>query len=243
MTATKFSTKPVEVSPAQISIVLATRASKDAEGKEKPAAHVPYYAAIDLPAELTTISDEVLRLAAISGLSDAYQKAARAKLPVRLLANAGGAEQEVTITNDDLRAILAAESTGQRITKEAVTEAWKIVVSTALHNLCKVKGVASESALPDIVRRQVGAQLQRRCDFLLSMASTTGLLSYSEEAITANLAWLATLAEQEANSGGWLFAACLDKASRRLEKLAADRAAAEAEAADAGAEIDLDALF
>ena len=221
-----------------------TRSSKK-DGKEIPAAFKPLFAVVDIPAAVQNIEDEFIKLAALSGLQAAYQKAITQKLPTDLLKTANGADQTISITEAELKSILSSEAgDARRITKEAINEAWKIVVSAALHNLCKLRGVQSESQLPDNVRRQVGARLQKRADFLLSLASTTGVQMYSSEQLTSELEWLIALVEKEqsAADGSWIFAACLDKVSRRLERLA--ELAAEPEEPETDEElIDLDSIL
>jgi len=239
-----FTTKSVEAGTNEILLTRATRSSKK-DGKEVPAAFKPMFAVVEIPAAITDITDEFIKLAALSGLQAAYQKAVATKLPTDLLRTANGAEQTISISEAELKSILSSEAgDARRITKEAINEAWKAVVSNALHNLCKLRGVASESELPDNVRRQVGARLQKRADFLLSLASTTGVQMYSAEQLTSELEWIIALVEKEqaASDGSWIFVACLDKVSRRLEKLA--EIAAEAEAPeDTDEAINIDELF
>lgn len=227
---TIFTTTAQEPKQNEILVTIASRASKDANGKEKPAAHKPYYGVFEIPEQIAAQQDELVKLAAIAGLSNAYARFARSKLPTKLLASANGAEQQIACSLDDLRNALASEAAeARRITKEEINNAWKAVAANALHNLCKLKGVASESQLPDQLRRQVGAQLQKRLDWLLSLASTTGILLRSEQEITEALAWITPLAEKEASDGGWIFAACLDKCLKRLETLQAKEPEQEAE--------------
>ena len=238
---TIFTTTAQEPKQNEILVTIASRASKDSSGKEKPAAHKPYYGIFEIPEQIETQTDEIVKLAAIAGLSAAYSKFARSKLPTKLLASAGGAEQQIVCTLEDLRAALASEAAeARRITKEAINETWKVVAANAIHKLCQLKGVQSESALPDQLRRQVGAQLQKRQDWLLSLASTTGILLRSEQEITEALAWITPLAEKEAAEGGWIFAACLDKCLKRLEVLQAKEPEQEAEEEP---EVSLDELI
>jgi len=238
--------QPQEIKSSEILLTRATRSSKK-EGKEIPAAFKPMYAVAEIPFEIQNVANEFVKLAALSGLQAAYQKAVTQKLPADLLKTANGAEQIISITEAELKSILSSEAgDARRITKEQITEAWKIVVSNALHNLCKLRGVKHENHLPDNVRRQVGARLQKRADFLLSLASTTGVQLYSEEQLTSELEWLIALVEkeQQAADGSWIFSACLEKVSRRLEKLAEMREAAEAEETSNEEElIDLDSLI
>lgn len=237
-----FTTAAQEPKANEILVTIASRASKDANGKEKPAAHKPYYGIFEIPEQIAQQSDELVKLAAIAGLSSAYAKFARSKLPTKLLSAANGAEQTIACSLDDLRNALAAEAAeSKRITKEAINEAWKIIVANALHNLCKLRGVQSESALPDQLRRQVGAQLQKRQDWLLSLASTTGILLRSEQEIAEALVWITPLAEKEATDGGWIFAACLDKCVKRLEVLQNKQEEQEEEELDS--EVSLDDLI
>jgi len=238
-----FTTKSVEAGTNEIILTRATRASKR-DGKEIPAAFPAMYATVAIPEKLAGIQDEFVKLAALAGLQAAYQKVIAAKLPTDLLRTAGGAAQTICVSTEDLRSALAAEaSEARRITKDAIAEAWKTVVSGALHNLCKQRGVSKESELPDQLRRQVGARLQKRADFLLSLASTTGVQLYSEEQLTAELEWLIVLAEREATEGGWIFAACMAKVVARLDKLREARESADTEEEEIDEAIDLDALF
>ena len=239
-----FTTKQPEIKNNEILLTRATRSSKK-DGKEIPAAFKPMFAVAEIPEAVQNIEDEFIKLAALSGLQAAYQKAITQKLPTDLLKTAAGAAQTISITEAELKSILSSEAgDARRITKEAITEAWKLVVSNALHNLCKLCGVQSESQLPDNVRRQVGARLQKRADFLLSLASTTGVQLYSEEQLTSELEWLIALVEkeQQAADGSWIFSACLDKVSRRLEKLAEMRTSQEQEEEEEEL-VDLDSLI
>ena len=247
MPAITFKTvQPQEIKPNELLLNRSTRSSKK-DGKEIPAAFKPMFAVVEIPAAVQNIADEFIKLAALSGLQAAYQKAVSAKLPTDLLRTANGADQTISITEAELKSILSSEAgDARRITKEAINEAWKIVVSNALHNLCRLRGVQHENHLPDNVRRQVGARLQKRADFLLSLASTTGVQMYSSEQLTSELEWLITLVEKEqsAADGSWIFAACLDKVSRRLEKLAEIAAEAEEpEEENPDEAIDVDALM
>jgi hypothetical protein len=217
-----FTTKQVEASANQILLSRATRASKK-DGKEVPAAFKPLFATVEIPEAVSTIDNEFIKLAALNGIQQAYQKIITAKLPLDLLRTSNGADQVISIDSDDLLSALKAEAgEARRITKEAINDAWKVVVAGALHNLCKLKNVSSESELPDNIRRQVGAQLQKRADFLLSMASTTGIQLRNEEELTSSLEWLIKLVENEAaaDNGQWVFSAILGKINARIEKLA-----------------------
>ena len=239
-----FTTKQPEIKSNEILLTRATRSSKK-DGKEIPAAFKPMFAAAEIPLAVQNIEDEFIKLAALSGLQAAYQKAITQKLPTDLLKTAAGAAQTISITEQELKSILSSEAgDARRITKEAITEAWKIVVSSALHNLCKLRGVQHENHLPDNVRRQVGARLQKRADFLLSLASTTGVQMYSEEQLTSELEWLIALVEkeQQAADGSWIFSACLEKVTRRLEKLAEMRTEAEEEQEEEEL-VDIDSLI
>lgn len=236
--------QPQELKNNEILLTRATRSSKK-DGKEVPAAFKPLYAVAEIPFEVQNIANEFVKLAALSGLQAAYQKAVTQKLPTDLLKSAAGAEQVISITEAELKSILSSEAgEARRITKEQITEAWKVVVSNALHNLCKLRNVQHENHLPDNVRRQVGARLQKRADFLLSLASTTGIQMYSEEQLTSELEWLITLVEKEQaqNDGSWLFAACLEKVTRRLEKLAEMRTSQEQEEEEEEL-VDIDSLI
>ena len=68
---------------------------------------------------------------------------------------------------------------------------------------------------------------------------------YSADQLTSELEWLIALVEKEqsAADGSWIFAACLDKVSRRLEKLAEIAAEAEEEAENTDESINIDELF
>ena len=246
MSAIIFKTvQPSEVKSNELLLNRSTRSSKK-DGKEIPAAFKPMFAVVEIPAAVQNIEDEFIKLAALSGLQAAYQKAITQKLPTDLLRTANGADQTISISEAELKSILSSEAgDARRITKEAINEAWKIVVSNALHNLCKLRGVQHENHLPDNVRRQVGARLRKRADFLLSLASTTGVQMYSSEQLTSELEWLIALVEKEqsAADGSWIFAACLDKVSRRLEKLAEIAAEAEEEEENPDEAIDVDALM
>lgn len=236
--------QPAEIKSNEILLTRATRSSKK-DGKEVPAAFKPMFAVAEIPLAVQNIEDEFIKLAALSGLQAAYQKAITQKLPTDLLKSAAGAEQMISITEAELKAILSSEAgEARRITKEAITEAWKAVVANALHNLCRLRGVQHENHLPDNVRRQVGARLQKRADFLLSLASTTGVQMYSEEQLTSELEWLIALVEkeQQAADGSWIFSACLDKVSRRLEKLAEMRTSNEQEEEEEEL-VDIDSLI
>ena len=246
MSAITFKTvQPTEIKSNELLLNRSTRSSKK-DGKEIPAAFKPMFAVVEVPFEIQNIANEFVKLAALSGLQVAYQKAVTQKLPTDLLKTANGAEQTISISEAELKSILSSEAgDARRITKEAINEAWKLVVSNALHNLCRLKGVQHESHLPDAVRRQVGARLQKRADFLLSLASTTGVQMYSADQLTSELEWIIALVEKEqsAADGGWIFAACLDKVSRRLEKLAEIAAEAEEEEENPDEAIDVDALM
>jgi len=238
-----FTTKQVEAAANQILLSRATRASKK-DGKEVPAAFKPLFAVVEIPEAVSTIDNEFIKLAALNGIQQAYQKIITAKLPIDLLKTSNGADQVISIDSDDLLSALKAEAgEARRITKEAINDAWKVVVAGALHNLCKLKNVSSESELPDNIRRQVGAQLQKRADFLLSMASTTGIQLRNEEELTSSLEWLIKLVENEAaaQNGQWIFSAILEKINARLEKLAEMKLESEEEIEVS--EVDLIDLF
>lgn len=238
-----FTTKSIEASANQILLSRATRASKK-DGKEVPAAFKPLFATVEIPFVVQNIADEFIKLAALNGIQQAYQKIITAKLPIDLLKTSNGADQIISIDEADLLSALKSEAgESRRITKEAINDAWKLVVSGALHNLCKLKNVSSESALPDNIRRQVGAQLQKRADFLLSMASTTGIQLRTEEELTSSLEWLIKLVENEAaeQNGQWVFSAILEKINARLEKLAERKLEPEIEEEDG--DVDLADIF
>lgn len=238
-----FTTKQVEANSNQLLLSRATRASKK-DGKEIPAAFKSLFAVVEIPQVVAAIDNEFIKLAALNGIQQAYQKIITTKLPLDLLKTSNGADQVISIDSDDLMSALKAESgEARRITKEAINEAWKLVVSSALHNLCKLKNVSSESELPDNIRRQVGAQLQKRADFLLSMASTTGIQLRTEEELLSSLEWVIKLVENEAaaDNGQWIFSAILTKINSRLEKLAEMKLEAEEEIEVS--EVDLIDLF
>ena len=238
-----FTTKQVEANSNQLLLSRATRASKK-DGKEVPAAFKSLFAVVEIPQTVAAINDEFIKLAALNGIQAAYQKIITAKLPLDLLKTSNGADQVISIDSDDLLSALKAESgEARRITKEAINDAWKIVVSGALHTLCKLKNVSSESELPDNIRRQVGAQLQKRADFLLSMASTTGIQLRTEEELTSSLEWLIKLVENEAaaDNGQWIFSAILGKINARLERLAEMKLEPEIEVEEG--DVDLIDLF
>jgi len=199
---------------------------------------------VEIPQAVAAIDNEFIKLAALNGIQQAYQKIITAKLPLDLLKTSNGADQTISIDSDDLLSALKAEAgESRRITKEAINDAWKVVVAGALHNLCKLKNVSSESELPDNIRRQVGAQLQKRADFLLSMASTTGIQLRTEEELTSSLEWLIKLVENEAeqDNGQWVFSAILGKINARIEKLAEMRLEPEIEVEEV--EVDVLELF
>ena len=238
-----FTTKQVEANSNQLLLSRATRASKK-DGKEIPAAFKPLFAVVEVPFVVQNIADEFIKLAALNGVQAAYQKIITAKLPIDLLKTSNGADQTISIDSDDLLSALKAEAgEARRITKEAINDAWKVVVAGALRNLCKLKNVSSESKLPDNIRRQVGAQLQKRADFLLSMASTTGIQLRNEEELTSSLEWLIKLVENEAaqDNGQWVFSAILGKINARIEKLAEMRLEPEIEVEEV--EVDVLELF
>lgn len=238
-----FTTKQVEANSNQLLLSRATRASKK-DGKEIPAAFKSLFAVVEIPQVVAAIDNEFIKLAALNGIQQAYQKIITTKLPLDLLKTSNGADQVISIDSDDLLSALKAESgEARRITKEAINDAWKLVVSGALHNLCKLKNVSSESELPDNIRRQVGAQLQKRADFLLSMASTTGIQLRTEEELTSSLEWLIKLVENEAaaDNGQWIFSAILGKINLRLEKLAEMKLEPEVELEEG--DVDLIDLF
>lgn len=238
---TVFSTNALEPKQNEILVTIASRASKDSAGNEKPAAHKPYYGVFEVPEQIAAQQDELVKLAALAGLSAAYTKFAKSKLPTKLLASAAGAEQQIACSLDDLRAALASEaSEARRITKEVINEAWKAVAASALHKLCTLKGVASESQLPDNVRRQFSAQMLKRKDFALSFASTTGAKLHSEEALNSGLLWIVALVEAEPEN--WIWSSILEKITTEVQRREDERNAA-AELADDEADLDLTALF
>jgi hypothetical protein len=90
-----FSTKAVEATNAnELIIVRATRSVKK-DGKEIPAAFKPHYGKVIIPEAIAAETNELVKLAALAGLSAAYNKLVTSKLLTDLLATSGDAEQVV----------------------------------------------------------------------------------------------------------------------------------------------------
>jgi hypothetical protein len=235
-----FSTKTLEATAAnELIIVRATRSVKK-DGKEIPAAFKPHYGKVSIPEAIAAEANELVKLAALAGLSAAYNKLVTAKLPTDLLATAGEAEQIVTISEADLIAALRSEGSTQRLTKEAISAAWNIVQAQAMQRLLKLKGMSEESQLPDNVRRQFSAQMLKRKDFALSFASTTGAKLHSEEALNSGLVWIVSLVE--ADPDNWIWSSILEKITSEVQRREDERNAA-ADLADDESDLDLTALF
>ena len=240
MTAIVFSTKSIEASNSnELIIVRATRSVKK-DGKEIPAAFKPHYGKVVIPEAIAAEANELVKLAALAGLSAAYNKLVTSKLPTDLLATAGDAEQIVTISEADLIATLRSEGSAQRLTKEAISAAWNAVQAQAMQRLLKLKGLTDESKLPDNVRRQFSAQMLKRKDFALSFASTTGAKLHSEEALNSGLVWIVSLVE--ADSSNWVWSSILEKITTEIQRREDERNAA-AELAEGESDLDLTALF
>lgn len=235
-----FSTKTLEATAAnELVIIRATRSVKK-DGKEIPAAFKPHYGKVSIPEAIAAETNELVKLAALAGLSAAYNKLVTSKLPTDLLATAGEAEQTITISEADLISALRSEGSTQRLTKEAISAAWNIVQAQAMQRLLKLKGLTDESQLPDNVRRQFSAQMLKRKDFALSFASTTGAKLHSEEALNSGLPWIIALVE--ADSSNWVWSSILEKITTEVQRREDERNAAAA-MADEEEEMDLTALF
>ena len=235
-----FSTKTLEAANAnELIIIRATRSVKK-DGKEIPAAFKPHYGKVLIPEAIAAEANELVKLAALAGLSAAYNKLVTSKLPTDLLATSGEAEQVVTISEADLISALRSEGSAQRLTKEAISAAWNIVQAQALQRLLKLKGMSAEEQLPDNVRRQFSAQMLKRKDFALSFASTTGAKLHSEEALNSGLVWIVSLVEADPDS--WIWSSILEKITSEVQRREDERNAAAAMAED-DADLDLTALF
>lgn len=236
-----FSTKTVEAGTNEILLSRATRASKK-DGKEIPAAFKPLFAVVEIPEAINSIPDEFIKLAALNGIQAAYAKVITAKLPADLLKTSNGAEQIISIDSSELLAALKAETgESRRLTKELINSAWIEIQATALQKLCVLKGVESEKFLPDSVRRQFSAAMLKRLDFALSFASTTGVKLHSDEVLNSSLPWMIALVESEADKGGWIFAAMLEKVTGEIQRREDERnKVAEEEDEE---EVDLSELF
>jgi hypothetical protein len=235
-----FSTKAVEASNAnELVIVRATRSVKK-DGKEVPAAFKPHYGKVSIPDAIAAEANELVKLAALAGLSAAYNKLVTSKLPTDLLATSGDAEQVVTISEADLISALRSEGSTQRLTKEAISAAWNAIQAQALQRLLKLKGMSEESQLPDNVRRQFSAQMLKRKDFALSFASTTGAKLHSEEALNSGLPWIIALVE--ADPDNWIWSSILEKITTEVQRREDERNAA-AELVEDESDLDMTALF
>lgn len=236
-----FTTKTVEAGTNEILLSRATRASKK-DGKEVPAAFKPLFAKVEIPFEVQNIADEFIKLAALNGIQAAYQKIITAKLPADLLKTSSGANQTISIDSADLLAALKAETgESKRLTKELINSAWIEIQANALQKLCTLKNVESEKFLPDSVRRQFSAAMLKRLDFALSFASTTGVKLHSDEVLNSSLPWMISLVETEAEKGGWIFAAMLEKITGEIQRREDERNKVAEEVEDE--EVDLSDLF
>ena len=236
-----FTTKQVEATSNQLLLSRATRASKK-DGKEIPAAFKPLFAVVEIPEAVSTIDNEFIKLAALNGIQQAYQKLIAAKLPIDLLKTSNGADQIISIDESDLLSALKSEAgESRRLTKELINGAWQIVQATALQKLCILKKVESEKFLPDSVRRQFSAAMLKRLDFALSFASTTGARLHSDEALNSALPWMISLVEAEASSDGWIFTAILEKITNELQRREDERNAIVEESEEET--VDLSELF
>lgn len=237
-----FTTKQVEASANEILLSRATRASKK-DGKEVPAAFKPLFAVVEVPFEVQNIANEFIKLAALNGIQQAYQKIITAKLPADLLKTSSGSDQTISIDSSDLLAALKAETgESRRLTKELINGAWIEIQASALQKLCTLKNVESEKFLPDSVRRQFSAAMLKRLDFALSFASTTGARLHSDEALNSALPWMIALVEAEASSDGWIFSAILEKITNEIQRREDERNAA-AEESEEEETVDLSELF
>ena len=238
-----FTTKSIEASANQILLSRATRASKK-DGKEIPAAFKPLFAVVEIPLEIANVANEFVKLAALNGIQQAYQKLIAAKLPLDLLKTSNGADQVVSIDESDLLSALKSEAgESRRLTKELINGAWQIVQATALQKLCILKKVESEKFLPDSVRRQFSAAMLKRLEFALSFASTTGARLHSDEALNSALPWMIALVEAEASSEGWIFTAILEKITNEIQRREDERNAAAEESEESEETVDLSELF
>lgn len=235
-----FTTKSLETEANELLLIRATRASKR-DGKEIPAAFAPHYGKVQIPEAIASEPNELVKLAALAGLSAAYNKLLTSKLPTDLLSNAPkDAEQTVSISESDLIAALRADTSAQRLTKDAISAAWNSVQATALQRLLTLKHLSSEAQLPDNVRRQFSAQMLKRKDFALSFASTTGAKLHAEEALNTGLIWIVALVE--ADPANWIWSSILEKITGEIQRREDERNAAAAMAEDEE-DIDLTALF
>ena len=237
-----FTTKTVEATSNQILLSRATRASKK-DGKEVPAAFKPLFAVVEIPEAVAAIDNEFIKLAALNGVQQAYQKVLAAKLPIDLLKTSNGADQTICIEESDLLCVLKSEAgESRRLTKEGINGAWQGIQATALQKLCILKKVESEKFLPDSVRRQFSAAMLKRLDFALSFASTTGARLHSDEALNSALPWMISLVEAEVSTDGWIFSAILEKITNEIQRREDERNAA-AEESEEEETVDLSELF
>jgi hypothetical protein len=100
----------------ELVIVRATRSVKK-DGKEVPAAFKPHYGKVSIPEAIAAETNELVKLAALAGLSAAYNKLVTSKLPTDLLATSGDAEQVVTISEADLIAALRSEGSARNVSR------------------------------------------------------------------------------------------------------------------------------
>ena len=244
MTTIKFTTKQPDTSNEnEILLTRATRASTKG-GKEQAAAFEPRFGVVQIPELVQTLESEFLKLAALAGLKEAYKRLIAEKLPVDLLKSDGGAEQQISITDEELVQVLRGTESSARLTKELINAAWSAVQASALHKLLKLKDVRAEKDLPDNVRRQFSAQMLKRAEFCLSLASTTGVKLHSEDALTSALPWLiAATEQQQASEHGWIFTSMLEKVTGEIQRREDARNAAAAETDEDDESLDLDALF
>ena len=243
MTTIKFSTKQPEAGENEILLSRATRASVK-NGKEQAAAFQPRFAIVPIPSAISSLESEFLKLAALSGLKEAYKRLIADKLPADLLKTDGGAEQQISITDEEITQVLRGAESSARLTKELIGAAWGVVQAGALHKLMTLKGVRAEKELPDNVRRQFSAQMLKRCEFCLSLASTTGVKLHSEDALTSALPWMIAATEQQQPSEhGWVFASMLEKVTGEIQRREDARNAQASEADDDDEPLDLDELF
>ena len=245
MPTIKFTAKqPDTDSENEILFTRATRASIKA-GVEQPAAFEPRFGVVQIPESISRLEPEFVKLAALAGLKEAYKRLIADKLPVDLLKSDGGADQQISITDEELVQVLRGTESSARLTKELINAAWSAVQAHALHKLLQLKGVRAEKELPDNVRRQFGAHMLKRAEFCLSLASTTGVKLHSEDALTSALPWLIAAAEQQqASEHGWIFTSMLEKVTGEIQRREDARNAAAAAGTDEDeADLDLSALF
>lgn len=238
-----FTTKQVEANSNQLLLSRATRASKR-DGKEVPAAFKALFAVVEVPFVVQNIADEFIKLAALNGIQQAYQKLIAQKLPIDLLKTSNGADQIISIDESDLLSALKAEAgESRRLTKELINGVWQGIQATALQKLCILKKVESEKLLLDSVRRQFSAAMLKRLDFALSFASTTGARLHSDEALNSALPWMIALVEAEVSTDGWIFSAILEKITNEIQRREDERNAIAEESEESEETVDLSELF